>query len=328
MFRKNEEAVNLALCNTFGKVRSVSRAARNLPEGQTMKYVPYNSTGVIKISPELFKWLQKTRMLHSWNQKNHHATSMWGLKDIYKVLTAPNGHEFTMCQVIMSTKCSYDYITPLFFGVDVTPKGEVIVICSLAMKVEAESLLAHFGHYLAEIFGSVVWETFTFEYKLRMNCYQYYQIKNCAVEIDNSSLESDASITRECFKAGFTDDTLVRLYEVELYLPHQFTLHLCPDINGILGDENGDSATFNSNVSDATLVTSKTAPSKPIHYLVSAPTLPPTISASGNDVTPTIHMIDTTEKADEIKTSPPPKKSPKTSKEDTPDNRLEASSEN
>ena len=111
---KNEEAANLALCSTYGKVRSASRAARNLPEKRTMKYIPCNNTGVIKRSPELFKRLQKTRMLHAWNQKNHHATSMWGLKDVYKVLTAPNGHKFTICQVIMSTKCSYDYITPLF----------------------------------------------------------------------------------------------------------------------------------------------------------------------------------------------------------------------
>ena len=151
---------------------------------------------------------------------------MWGLKDIYKVLTAPNGHEFTICQVIMSTKCSYVYITPLFFGVDVTPKGEVIIICSLAMKVEAESLLAHFSLYLAETFCSVVWEAFTFEYKFWMNCYQYCPIKNCTVEIDNSSLELDASITKEFFKAGFTDNMLVRPDEVEFVLPHQFTLHL------------------------------------------------------------------------------------------------------
>ena len=115
MFGKNEKEVNLALCNTYGKVRSVSQAACNLPEGRTMKYVPYNSTGVIKRSPELFCRLQKTRLLHSWNQNHHHATSMWGLKDVYKVLTAPNGHEFTIYQVVMSTKCSYNYITPLFF---------------------------------------------------------------------------------------------------------------------------------------------------------------------------------------------------------------------
>ena len=203
MFQKNEEVVNLALCTTYGKERKASRAAKNLPKGRTMKYIPFSGTDVIKYSPDLFRRLQKTRLLHSWNQKNHHATTMWGLKDVYKVLTAPNGHTFTICQVIMTTKCSYDYITPLFFGVDVTPEGEVIIICSLSMKVEAESLLAHLGLYLAEIFGSVVWEAFTFEYKLRMDCFQYCPNKNCAVEIDNSSLESDASLTREFFQVRF-----------------------------------------------------------------------------------------------------------------------------
>ena len=96
---------------------------------------------------------------------------MLGFNDVYRVLTAPNGHESTICQVIMSTKCSFDFITPLFLGVDVSPEGEVVVICSLGMKVEAELLLSHFGLYVAHIFGSVVWEAFTMEYKLKMYCY-------------------------------------------------------------------------------------------------------------------------------------------------------------
>ena len=134
---------------------------------------------------------------------------MWGLKHVYKVLTAPNGHTFTICQVIMTTKCAYNYITPLFLGVDVTLDGEVVVVSSQLMKVEVESMLAHLGLYLAEIFGSVVWEAFTFEYKLHMDCYQYCPNKRCAVEIDNLSIESDDSISRGIFKAGFTDDMLV-----------------------------------------------------------------------------------------------------------------------
>ena len=240
---------------------------------------------------------------------------MWGIKNVYKVLTSPNGHTFTICYVIMTTKCSYDYITPLFLGVDVTPEGEVIIICSLSMKVEAESLLAHLGLYLAEIFGSFVWEAFTFEYKLWMDCYQY-----CP--------ESDASLTREFFKAGFTNDMLVRLDLVEFDLQHQFTLHLCPDINWVLGDENRDSATFNSNVIAATLATSKTAPSKPIHYLFPSSTLPSTTSVSGEDETPTILMNDKANKADESELLPPPSKTQKTSVEDTPNNRLEKSGKN
>ena len=96
---------------------------------------------------------------------------MWGFNDVYRVLTAPNGHEFTIYQVIMSIKCFFNFITSLFLGVDVSPKGEVVVICSLGMKVEAESLLSHFGLYIAHIFCSVVWEAFIVEYKLKMDCY-------------------------------------------------------------------------------------------------------------------------------------------------------------
>ena len=293
-----------------------------------MKYVPHQITGAVKLPPNLFSKLQKTRMLHSWNQKNHNSTVMWGLKYVHKVLTAPNGHKFTICQVIMTTKCAYNYLTPLFLGVDVTPAGEVVVISSQSMKVEAESMLAHLGLYLAEIFGSVVWEAFTFEYKIRMEGFQYCPNKRCAVEIDNSSIESDDSISREFFKAGFTDDMLVLPAEVELDLPQQFTLHLCPDINGILGDENGDSATFNSNVSDATLATSKTAPCTPINYLLPVSTTPIPPSVLSEDETPTFVMDDSTNKSDDEASVPPPTKTPKTSAEDTPNNRLEESAEN
>ena len=177
----NTAEVNHVLGNTYGKERTASRAAGSFPEGRAMKYVPYNSTGVIKRSPELFCQLQKTRLLHSWNQQNDHTISMRGFNDLFRGLIAPNSHEFTICQVIMFTKCSYDFITPLFIGVDVSPEGEVVYICSLDMKVEAESLLSHFGLYVAYIFGSVVLEAFTMEYKLKMDCYQYYPTKNCAI---------------------------------------------------------------------------------------------------------------------------------------------------
>ena len=59
--------------------------------------------------------------------------------------------------------------------------------------------------------------------------------------------------------------------EVEFDLQHQITLHLCPDINGLLGDENGDSGTIRSNCLNATLATSKTASSDPIDYLIPRP---------------------------------------------------------
>ena len=91
--------------------------------------------------------------------------------------------------------------------------------------------------------------------------------------------------------------------EVEFDLPHQCTLHLCPDINGILGDENGDSGTIKTNLSDATLATSKTAPSDPIQYLIPCPkplTLPP---SSVVNETPTVSMSDHTDESDALMTS-------------------------
>ena len=111
--------------------------------------------------------------MHQWYQQRHHPIPFWGFHNIYKVLTAPNGAEFTICQVIMSTKCSHDLITPLFVGVDISPEGDVVVIYDIDLEVEAETLLLHFGIYAAVIFGSVVWEAFTVGYKVKMNGYQY-----------------------------------------------------------------------------------------------------------------------------------------------------------
>ena len=71
----------------------------------------------------------------------------------------------------MSTKCSDDLITPLFVGVDVSPERDVVIICNIDLRIEAEALLSHFGIHLAFIFGSVVWEAFTVVYKVKMNGY-------------------------------------------------------------------------------------------------------------------------------------------------------------
>ena len=161
---------------------------------------------------------------------------------------------------------------PLFVGVDVSPEGDVVIICGIDLKVEAEALLSHFGIYAAVISGSVVLAAFTVEYRYKMDGYQYCLRKNCAVEIDNSTIDSDKSVEREFAKCGFTDDVLVIPDELEFDLPHQFTLHLYPDINGLLVDENGDSGTIRSNWLDATIATSKILLSDPINYLVPCPT--------------------------------------------------------
>ena len=61
----------------------------------------------------------------------------------------------------MSNKSVQDHISPLLIGVDQSAEGDVVIIYDCSMKEEVETLLSHFGIYLAVIFGSVVWEAFT-----------------------------------------------------------------------------------------------------------------------------------------------------------------------
>ena len=55
--QKNEAAVTLAQCNTYGKERKASRAAGDLPEGRAIKFIPYNSKGLLKKSADEFRKL-------------------------------------------------------------------------------------------------------------------------------------------------------------------------------------------------------------------------------------------------------------------------------
>ena len=171
----------------------------------------------------------------------------------------------------------------MFVAVDVSPKGDVVIICDIDMRSEAEALLSHFGIYLAHIFGSVVWEAFTVGYKIKMEAFQFCPIKDCAIELDNSTIDSNKSFDVEFARCGFTEDVLIFPKEIALDPGNQITLHLCPDINGLLGDKNGDSGTITSNCSDAILGTFKTAPSEPINYLIprsTTPIVPPTAPPS------------------------------------------------
>ena len=137
-------------------------------------------------------------------------------------------------------------------------------------------MLLYFGIYVAFIFGSVVWEAFTVAYKARMEAFQYCPGNNCVIGIDNSTIASDElSFERLFTKCEFPDNMIEIPEEVEFNLRHQITLHLCPDMNGLLGDENGDSGTIRSNCLDATVATSKPASSTPINFLV--PRLTPPI---------------------------------------------------
>ena len=114
--------------------------------------------------------------------------------------------------------------------------------------------------------------------------------------------------------------------EVEFNLLHQMTIYLCPNIVGLLGDKNGDFGTIRSNCSEATITTSKTAPSAPIDYLIPRPKLPILqTSTVETEKTPTLTMTDTNDKADAPKTLPTPTTT--SSKENTLNNRSEGSSE-
>ena len=92
--------------------------------------------------------------------------------------------------------------------------------------------------------------------------------------------------------------------EIEFDLRHQITLHLCPDINGLLGNENGDSGTIRSNCSDATLAIFKIAPSDSIDYLILRPTTPIPTPTTAKE-TPTVRMIDPNDNADSSMIAPP-----------------------
>ena len=237
---KNEKEANIQLGNVYKKIRKASRAAGELPEVRAMWYVPYKSTNIITQTPERRAKLQKNKLMHKWHLDQHHPITFWGLDNIYKILTTPNGAKFTICQIIISTKSVQDLITPLFVGVNVSPEGDVIIICDIGMKKEAEVMLSHFGIYIAVIFGSVVWEAFTKSYKTSTEAFQYYPVKNCAIKRYNTTIVSEESFDLEFTKCGFTDDVIEIPTEIEFDLRHQVTLHLCPNIIGLLGDENGD----------------------------------------------------------------------------------------
>ena len=143
-----------------------------------MEYVTLNMTGNIALTSKRSKKLQKNRITHRWSQERHHLIKFISFTNVYQVLTAPNGDQFSLCQVIMSVKCKDVYISPMFIAVDVSPTGDVVIICDIDMKDEAEALLSHFGIYLSLIFGSVVWQAFTAQYKMKMDGFQYCPLKN------------------------------------------------------------------------------------------------------------------------------------------------------
>ena len=151
-------------------------------------------------------------------------------------------------------------------------------------------------------------------------------MKNCAIEIDNSTIASDESFDREFAKCGFTDDVIEIPKEVVFNLVYQVTHHVCPNTVGLLGDENGDSGTITSMCSDATIATSKTALSTTINYFAPHSIPPsPKPSAVETEETPTVTMNDPSDKADVPKTSLTPTTT--SSEVEAPSDRSDGSSE-
>ena len=108
----------------------------------------------------------------------------------------------------MSIESVQDLISPLFISADQSPPGEVVTICNQSMQDEVEALLSHFGIYLAVVFGSVVWEAFVDPYRISMDAFQYYPLKNCAIKRDLPRITSDDSFDCNFAKWGLTDNLI------------------------------------------------------------------------------------------------------------------------
>ena len=139
---KNEKDTNIQMGGMYNKKRKASLAATDLPEARLFRYdafkVTYNISQIVQSNAKL----QKSRLIQQWALEQHHSIPFWGLVNIYKVLTVPNGHGFTIRQVIMSTKFVHAYIYPLFIGVYQSPEGDVVIICDVSMKEKAKALLS------------------------------------------------------------------------------------------------------------------------------------------------------------------------------------------
>ena len=116
----------------------------------------------------------------------------------------------------------------------------------MKMKEETEVLFSRFVIYVAGIFSSFLWEAFTVSYKTSTEPFQYYPIRHYAIERGTSTIAFKESFDHEFAKCGLTDDMIEIPFVIEFNLVHQVTMHICSDIVGFLGDENGDSGTFRS----------------------------------------------------------------------------------
>ena len=76
-------------------------------------------------------------------------------------------------------------------------------------------------------------------YKTSMEAFQYCPVRNCAIKRDTSTIASGESFNCKFAKCRFTDDLIEIPHKIEFDLVHQVSFHVCPNICGLLGDENG-----------------------------------------------------------------------------------------
>ena len=76
----------------------------------------------------------------------------------------------------------------------------------------------------------------TVGYKMKMDVFQFCPIKQCAIELDNLTIDSTKSTDLDFTRMEFTKDLLILPKEISFNLKNQFTLHVCPDVNGLPGD--------------------------------------------------------------------------------------------
>ena len=242
----------------------------------------------------LQRQITKIILIQQFTLDCHHIITVWGTVNIYQVLVSPNGFLFTICQVFTSIRSIQNLISPLFFGVDQSPEGEVVVTCNQSMKEEAKTLLCHFGIYLKVRFESIVWEDFLDPYRTSMKAFQYCPLRKCVVErtaaTDASMIVTDDfgnSFDCDFSNLGLTEDLWEVPHKIKFDMTYQVSLLVGTIICGILGNINGDSGTIRSNLSAAALVTFKSVLPTPINYLNSSQTpIPPS-----NNITITLAIL-------------------------------------
>ena len=110
--------VNRQMCSLYNKKLKASRAANDLPEGCSFRYIPLEQTNQIAPTARQKFQLQKTQQCQRHALERHHPIKVWGVVNIYLALTTPNGTILAICQVIMAIKFIENLSSPLFLGVD------------------------------------------------------------------------------------------------------------------------------------------------------------------------------------------------------------------